>query len=38
MMDRVMQALHLLALDPVAETTAGKNSSGFVSFTCRRSD
>src|SRR5215471_6850676 len=32
MMDRAMQALHLLALDSVAETTADKNSSGFVSF------
>lgn len=29
MMDRAMQALHLLALDPVAETTADKNSYGF---------
>ncbi len=27
--DRAMQALHLLALDPVAETTADKNSYGF---------
>jgi RNA-directed DNA polymerase len=27
--DRGMQALHLLALDPVAETTADKNSYGF---------
>ena len=29
MADRAMQALHLLALDPVAETTADKNSYGF---------
>jgi len=29
MFDRAMQALHLLALDPVAETTADKNSYGF---------
>jgi RNA-directed DNA polymerase len=29
MIDRAMQALHLLALDPVAETTADKNSYGF---------
>ncbi len=29
MMDRATQALHLLALDPVAETTADKNSYGF---------
>jgi len=29
MNDRAMQALHLLALDPVAETTADKNSYGF---------
>ena len=29
MMDRAMQALYLLALDPVAETTADKNSYGF---------
>jgi len=29
MTDRAMQALHLLALDPVAETTADKNSYGF---------
>ena len=27
--DRAQQALHLLALDPVAETTADKNSYGF---------
>ena len=27
--DRAMQALHLLALDPVAETTADENSYGF---------
>ncbi|MFK7862576.1 MAG: reverse transcriptase N-terminal domain-containing protein [Granulosicoccus sp.] len=27
--DRAMQALHLLALEPVAETTAHKNSYGF---------
>ncbi len=30
MKDRAMQALHLLALDPVAETTADQNSYGFV--------
>ena len=29
MKDRAMQALHLLALDPVAETTADRNSYGF---------
>jgi RNA-directed DNA polymerase len=29
MKDRAMQAVHLLALDPVAETTADKNSYGF---------
>jgi len=29
MKDRGMQALHLLALDPIAETTADKNSYGF---------
>ena len=29
MKDRATQALHLLALDPVAETTADKNSYGF---------
>jgi RNA-directed DNA polymerase len=29
MKDRVRQALHLLALDPVVETTADKNSYGF---------
>jgi RNA-directed DNA polymerase len=29
MRDRAMQALHLLALDPVAETTADRNSYGF---------
>jgi RNA-directed DNA polymerase len=29
MTDRAMQALHLLALDPVAETTADPNSYGF---------
>lgn len=29
MIDRAMQALHLLALDPVAETMADKNSYGF---------
>jgi RNA-directed DNA polymerase len=29
MIDRAMQGLHLLALDPVAETTADKNSYGF---------
>jgi RNA-directed DNA polymerase len=27
--DRAMQALHLLALDPIAETTADRNSYGF---------
>jgi RNA-directed DNA polymerase len=31
MMDRAQQALHLLALDPVVETTADKNSYGFRS-------
>jgi RNA-directed DNA polymerase len=29
MMDRAQQALHLLALDPVVETTADQNSYGF---------
>ena len=29
MKDRAMQALHLLALEPVSETTADKNSYGF---------
>lgn len=29
MLDRTMQALHLLALEPVAETRADKNSYGF---------
>jgi retron-type reverse transcriptase len=29
MKDRVMQALHLLAFDPIAETTADPNSYGF---------
>jgi RNA-directed DNA polymerase len=29
MKDRAMQALHLLALDPIAETTADPNSYGF---------
>jgi RNA-directed DNA polymerase len=29
MKDRSHQALHLLALDPVLETTADKNSYGF---------
>jgi RNA-directed DNA polymerase len=29
MLDRSQQALHLLALDPVVETTADKNSYGF---------
>jgi RNA-directed DNA polymerase len=29
MKDRTMQALHLLALEPVAETTADRNSYGF---------
>jgi RNA-directed DNA polymerase len=29
MIDRVMQALHLLALDPVADTNADRNSYGF---------
>jgi RNA-directed DNA polymerase len=31
MTDRAAQALHLLALDPIAETTADRNSSGFRS-------
>src|SRR5215472_4382883 len=34
MIDRGMQALHLLALDPVAETTADKNSYGFRQQRC----
>jgi len=29
MIDRAMQALHLLALDPIAETIADPNSYGF---------
>ena len=29
MKDRAMQALHLLALEPIAETTADPNSYGF---------
>src|SRR6185503_5347641 len=29
MTDRAAQALHLLALDPIAETTADRNSYGF---------
>jgi RNA-directed DNA polymerase len=29
MKDRAMQTLHLLALEPIAETTADKNSYGF---------
>ena len=29
MRDRAMQALYLLALDPIAETTADPNSYGF---------
>jgi len=29
MLDRGQQALHLLALDPVVETTADRNSYGF---------
>ena len=29
MKDRAQQALHLLALDPIVETTADKNSYGF---------
>jgi RNA-directed DNA polymerase len=29
LLDRAMQALHLLALDPVSETTADRNSYGF---------
>ena len=31
MKDRAMQALYLLALEPIAETTADKNSYGFRS-------
>src|ERR1019366_1895340 len=34
MKDRAMQALHLLALDPVAETTADRNSYGFRRERC----
>lgn len=34
MKDRAMQALHLLALDPVAETLADRNSYGFRSERC----
>ena len=29
MLDRAMQALYLLALDPIAETTGDPNSYGF---------
>jgi len=29
MKDRAMQALHLLALEPIAETAADPNSNGF---------
>ena len=36
MRDRAMQALHLLALDPVAETRADRNSYGFGSLAPRR--
>jgi RNA-directed DNA polymerase len=32
MQDRAMQALYLLALDPVVETTADRNSYGFRSY------
>ncbi len=34
MKDRAMQALHLIALEPVAETTADKNSYGFRPERC----
>lgn len=34
MQDRAQQALHLLALDPVAETTADENSYGFRPHRC----
>ena len=34
MRDRAMQALYLLALDPVAETTADRHSYGFRSARC----
>jgi RNA-directed DNA polymerase len=34
MKDRAMQALHLLALDPIAETTADPNSYGFRKERC----
>ena len=34
MKDRAMQALYLLALDPIAETTADKNSYGFRKERC----
>jgi RNA-directed DNA polymerase len=34
MRDRAMQALHLLALDPLAETTADPNSYGFRKERC----
>jgi len=33
---RAMQALHLLALEPIAETTADLNSYGFRPETCNR--
>ena len=32
MRDRAMQALYLLALDPIAETTGDPNSYGFCHF------
>lgn len=34
MKDRAMQALHLLALEPVSETLADSNSYGFRSYRC----
>jgi RNA-directed DNA polymerase len=34
MRDRAMQALYLLALDPIAETTADRHSYGFRSERC----
>ena len=34
MRDRAMQALYLLALDPIAETTADRHSYGFRSARC----
>ena len=34
MHDRAMQALYLLALDPIAETTADPNSYGFRKERC----